>query len=308
MFRSYDNVPAIDEPEIEHVTDNVLWNTSAAKTRSVPNSEITLAGDHPRLKTRVLSPGAADTCQIWQAGRVTSAAPSSFNPVIIDNTAYLDGGIALNNPSRESINEVLSLHEQRADSVKCLVSIGCGRPRRSVGSVGSYHGGLKTLSAKSSLKAIALDSFLAHEGTEDVTAALKIPYFRFDAQGEIWELPHSVHGSRSEELYARLERDVEKYFSDEKAIKQLTACATMLFEQRKERTQDADRWRRFAYATFFLCPHCTHDEERFALRRDLEAHLNEKHSGWAEDLKSEAMRHEFLKKYEKHPSIGGGPL
>lgn len=36
--------------------------------------------------------------KIWQAGRATSAAPSSFTPIKVDNYTLVDGGLGDNNP------------------------------------------------------------------------------------------------------------------------------------------------------------------------------------------------------------------
>jgi patatin-like phospholipase/acyl hydrolase len=36
--------------------------------------------------------------KIWEAARATSAAPTVFDPITVDNTTFLDGGIHANNP------------------------------------------------------------------------------------------------------------------------------------------------------------------------------------------------------------------
>jgi predicted acylesterase/phospholipase RssA len=74
-------------------------------------------------------------CTIWQAARATTAAPTFFAPMPIDNPRptiiYIDGGLGNNNPSR------LALAESRriwgAEAKVCLVSIGTGqRPATSI--------------------------------------------------------------------------------------------------------------------------------------------------------------------------------
>lgn len=102
----------------------------------------------------------------------------------------------------------------------------------------------------------------------------------------------------------KLEREVTKHFSDEKAYGQLKNCARILFEQRKERERDADRWRRLTYATLFRCPH---DQKEFALRRDYEAHLEQHHAS-SQPFESREARHKYVDKQEVSPAIPGGPL
>jgi len=65
---------------------------------------------------------------IWEAARATTAAPSFFKPMSIENPpriTYIDGGLGYNNPAQ------LALHEARRiwgrDRKFCVVSIGTGQ-------------------------------------------------------------------------------------------------------------------------------------------------------------------------------------
>ena len=42
---------------------------------------------------------------IWEAARATSAAPTFFKPIVIDDVLYGDGGTGWNNPTEEAIAE-----------------------------------------------------------------------------------------------------------------------------------------------------------------------------------------------------------
>jgi predicted acylesterase/phospholipase RssA len=70
-------------------------------------------------------------CGIWQAARATSAAPSLFKEMYIDNPRpgikYVDGGLGHNNPSELALVEAARIWptSQRF----CLLSIGTGRQR-----------------------------------------------------------------------------------------------------------------------------------------------------------------------------------
>ena len=71
------------------------------------------------------NPGAADSCQIWQAARATSAAPSYFEPVELGDRIFADGGITSKNPTLEALGDLNFLHDgDLKDS--CVVSIGTG--------------------------------------------------------------------------------------------------------------------------------------------------------------------------------------
>ena len=70
-------------------------------------------------------------CAIWQAARATTAAPSFFKEMFIDNPrpgiSYVDGGLGYNNPSEVSLDEAAELWPTSKHF--CLVSIGTGRSR-----------------------------------------------------------------------------------------------------------------------------------------------------------------------------------
>ena len=64
-----------------------------------------------------------DAC-IWQVARATTAAPTYFLPIEIDHVLYGDGGTGWNNPTKEAIEEALSIWPNRPIGI--LVSLGTG--------------------------------------------------------------------------------------------------------------------------------------------------------------------------------------
>jgi predicted acylesterase/phospholipase RssA len=73
----------------------------------------------------------ADKCEIWQAARCTSAAPTFFKAMFVDVPApggwYIDGGVRFNNPSELALAEAGRIWtDVRRFS---LVSIGTGRQK-----------------------------------------------------------------------------------------------------------------------------------------------------------------------------------
>jgi len=71
----------------------------------------------------------ADKCEIWQAARSTSAAPTFFKPMFVDVPApggwFVDGGVRFNNPSELALAEAGRIWTDVRRFT--LVSIGTGR-------------------------------------------------------------------------------------------------------------------------------------------------------------------------------------
>jgi Patatin-like phospholipase len=67
-----------------------------------------------------------DDCEIWEACRATSAAPTFFPPNKIGKhkAAFIDGGLQYNNPIQPLLEEASNIWPQRA--IGCIVSIGTG--------------------------------------------------------------------------------------------------------------------------------------------------------------------------------------
>ena len=73
----------------------------------------------------------SNQCAIWQAARATSAAPSFFKEMYIDNPRpginYVDGGLGHNNPAEVALEEAAKIWPTAKHF--CLISIGTGRRR-----------------------------------------------------------------------------------------------------------------------------------------------------------------------------------
>jgi predicted acylesterase/phospholipase RssA len=67
-------------------------------------------------------------CEVWQAGRATSAAPTYFDPYEVGSESYVDGGVLANNPVQVAIDEAQDLYPQRR--IGLVVSLGCGITQR----------------------------------------------------------------------------------------------------------------------------------------------------------------------------------
>src|SRR5271170_4966351 len=61
---------------------------------------------------------------IWEVARATTATPTIFHPMIMDDVQYGDGGTGWNNPAEEALAEAHNKWPGR--KIACLISIGTG--------------------------------------------------------------------------------------------------------------------------------------------------------------------------------------
>lgn len=166
-------------------------------------------------------------CTIWQAARATTAAPTFFKPMSIEETprlpiAYVDGGMGNNNPAQLALRESLRIWGR--DVRVCLVSIGTGHPSATSlpyndseleDNVELQHslfdeitgflsnaaskipywdtasripvGALNLIKIANALKSIATDSESVHQHLFE-EAAHKYPYFRFNVERDVGDV------------------------------------------------------------------------------------------------------------------------
>ena len=82
------------------------------------------AGGACRMRTYDTLTADAFPARIWEVARATSAAPTFFSPIYIDDVRYGDGGTGWNNPVKEAIAEAHNIWPDRP--IACLISIGTG--------------------------------------------------------------------------------------------------------------------------------------------------------------------------------------
>lgn len=89
--------------------------------------------EHPRLfRTYRVRENAGVNCEIWEAARATTAAPTFFKRVTIGEEGqfkeeFIDGGVRCNNPADEVLEEAKRVFGDDR-MLNCLVSIGTGHP------------------------------------------------------------------------------------------------------------------------------------------------------------------------------------
>jgi predicted acylesterase/phospholipase RssA len=85
-----------------------------------------------RFRTYPVRALASANCQIWEAARATSAAPTFFKRIEIDDGSggkeeFIDGGLRCNNPTKQVLEEAKAIFSH-SRLVGCIVSIGTGHP------------------------------------------------------------------------------------------------------------------------------------------------------------------------------------
>ncbi|KAG9125176.1 hypothetical protein FRC07_008679 [Ceratobasidium sp. 392] len=185
-----------------------------------------------RIRTYPTRSSPADTCEIWEAGRATSAAPSYFPPIeLLDERGqpamYIDGGLGYNNPSKELLNEARDVFGPD-HPIGCFISIGTGRDKNVALS------DVRVASpAYSAFKAVALSSEKAHWEMEQYFSRQPDVYFRFnagtrliDAQGD----EDFVQAVALEDWQKmdQVEALTQEYLQEKKTGKKLDKCVEKL--------------------------------------------------------------------------------
>ena len=185
IFRSYDLPPKTSPSEQNFVSIR----------RSATDTTTSSIRSRGRQRTSQGNANSAGSLPIWEAARATSAAPSYFDPVHIEDKTFLDGGLGHNNPSREALSEVWAIHRQLISSehgysdfpsISLFISIGSGltktskEPRRKFSP--------QVFSIISLLRSIATETESTEDMMQDFSAIGQFPYFRFNVDQGVGDL------------------------------------------------------------------------------------------------------------------------
>ncbi|CEL55690.1 Calcium-independent phospholipase A2-gamma OS=Oryctolagus cuniculus GN=PNPLA8 PE=1 SV=1 [Rhizoctonia solani AG-1 IB] len=185
-----------------------------------------------RIRTYATQHCPADTCEIWEAGRATSAAPSYFPPLKLKDEhgqlrSYIDGGLGYNNPSKELLNEARDVFGPE-HTIGCFLSIGTGVDRNT-----GFQDVRRLNSAYDAFKAIALNSEQAHRELNEYFSRTPGVYFRFNAGARLV-------GPNGDEDFAKqvaledwhkmdqIESLTSQYLKEEGSLRSLKRCAERL--------------------------------------------------------------------------------
>ena len=155
--------------------------------------------DNKEKTSEHLNPGPADSHQIWQIARATTAAPSYFSPMQLEDQVFLDGGISTNNPTQEAVRDLESLYNGILNNA-CVVSVGSGS--------GGKHG-----SQKHPSKTSFTQTESTHRTVSDFLEDSHASYFRLNVEdiGDIriddWRLLGNISKRTRQHLSTDAARD-----------------------------------------------------------------------------------------------------
>lgn len=139
------------------------------------------------LRSYDIRENALPDCRIWEAARATTAAPTFFKSMEIDNngikTPYYDGGLGHNNPTRRVVTEARAAFREPQRDIACIVSIGTGFPRvTDIPEPSRLKRPTIMYEAVMALKSIATDCEVTAEECEAMYLDRKDYYFRFSVE------------------------------------------------------------------------------------------------------------------------------
>ncbi|MCJ1404368.1 hypothetical protein MMC11_007593 [Xylographa trunciseda] len=266
-----DNILGLDEP----------FPSNSAMCRSVVFSACNIKDaisypfvfrtyEHIDTKQRERNPGPAHNLPIWEIARATSAAPTFFNPMRINDVEYYDGSLALNNPSMEMFREVLTMNNNSPDSIEMMCSIGSGKkkdPPKSTSFFPTISAAMLRLS----------DISETNQQLQEIALTNKFDYYRLNIE-DIGDVPF-LPGKVSAGTLTLIEKKTEAYLETPAIRERVEECANMLVKSRHRRVQTA-RWELFALGLRYHCPMtgCESGQKIRNTRRDLLDHLRRKHN------------------------------
>jgi predicted acylesterase/phospholipase RssA len=235
-----------------------------------------------------LNRGPADSHETWKVARATSAAPTYFDPIRIENKEYFDGGLGNNNPVYWVLSDVTAKANIVSwnEALGVVVSIGTGQKPTARLKVKHRFPKLSSLRpVKEISKIVKKLQDTATEVDKDhklVSTLLDQIGFRHYYR---WTGGEDVGGLGLDEWHTRpkgnkpttanfIENRVREYMTQTPIQDSVRACARELVNRRRDRIAYQPHlgfYRRHAHCTMIPCPYCTHlCQNRAAVRSHIE--------------------------------------
>ena len=251
--------------------------------------------------------GLAHQIPIWQVARATTASPTYFKPVTIDDSQYVSGSFGVNNACGEICDEVSKM--TGSHNVDIILSIGTKRHRinclthhflefrpdysrleiEALGQMGMDEwqagGRVRTnidslIGRHRSKKKVATPG----QGSQTVMAnpdnSLVLIIKKAKINVAEWFLPRIF---TAESIW----KHTRDYLNREDVQSKINKIATSLVQKRRDRVKDLERWESFCYETWYQCKihGCLDPDERYSSRRELRIHILDEHKDryWRRD-------------------------
>lgn len=243
--------------------------------------------------------GPAQSCEIWQAARATSAAPGYLKPISIgkkepdgslgvERPMYIDGAVACNDPTHELIKEIKThrgWHPGKELGVGLVLTLGTGyKPTTKVKARGFAASHFRRLS--NTLKTHLLRPGIAEKKMKKDARIHSFHYSKWDGGLEMEAV--SLDDSRAK-TFSRMSEWTKDYMNQPEIIGRsenegdLWKVATSLVEERRKRLlKTSKEWERFAFCNTYRCPlaTCPVKPSIFNSWHEAKDHTLEHHCDW----------------------------
>ncbi len=218
------------------------------------------------------NPSNSQSFKIWEVAKVSSAAPSFFKSVDLEDSKYYDAVVNMNNPSWILLNEVHSVVTESHDKLDTLLSIGGGNAKKTKSKAESR-------THESLTDSIPYSEYVDQKVRKE-SKLQGFSYQRFDVEGGLrsirldeWKPKHS-----GKITLEKLRTQTEVYLGMDKVASQCRILAESLVERRISRSKTM-LWESFAAGTRYRCPlgNCSKECVLFLHRNELMDHLRSEH-------------------------------
>lgn len=257
-----------------------------------------------------MNPGPADNIPIWEVARATTAAPTYFDPICIQNRTFGDGGLGLNNPVNDIFWEVANMHGSNGSVIGLVVSIGTGEAGRAHFHWSKWKKASYYLNA---MKDLATDSQKQHRIMQNITENNAYPglnYHRFNLpkhQGlrnmkldewqekGTWRATKRGMKKREKGTLDKIEHLTRIYCERSDVRDEITRVAKILVDHRRARCTDSRKWDLWATGIRYRCTvqNCDKSQKLRPSRQNLIHHIRQAHR-FSDETPEEKVRMESL--------------